>query len=58
VGFVIGSLIATFYCDSPANCCAFADQRRIVAGDAGGRVYILSLEEEPGTGGEATKTKA
>jgi WD40 repeat protein len=40
-----GLLIATFHCDAPANCCAFADNHRIVAGDQGGRVYILSLEE-------------
>ena len=40
-----GLSIATFHCDAPAYCCAFADYHRIVAGDAGGRVYILSLEE-------------
>jgi len=40
-----GLLLATFQCDAPARCCAFVDDRRIVAGDAGGRVYILSLEE-------------
>jgi len=43
-----GRCIATFHCDGPAFCCAFADDHRIVAGDAGGRVYILSLEE-PGS---------
>lgn len=40
-----GLLITTFYCDASARCCAFADRQRIVAGDTGGRVYILSLEE-------------
>jgi WD40 repeat protein len=40
-----GLLIATFHCDGAARCCAFADNQRIVAGDAGGRVYILSLTE-------------
>jgi WD40 repeat protein len=40
-----GLLFATFHCDAPAWCCAFADEHRIVAGDEGGRVYILSLEE-------------
>ena len=40
-----GLLIATFHCDGPANCCACADERRIVAGDEGGRLYILRLEE-------------
>jgi WD40 repeat protein len=40
-----GQLIVTFHCDAPARCCACADQRRIVAGDAGGRVHFLALEE-------------
>jgi hypothetical protein len=25
-------------------CCAFADYRTIIAGDDGGRLYVLSLE--------------
>jgi WD40 repeat protein len=40
-----GGNIATFHCDASAHCCAFADGRRIVAGDEGGRVYFLALEE-------------
>ena len=40
-----GLLIAAFHCDASATCCAFVDEQRIVAGDYGGRVYILSLEE-------------
>jgi WD40 repeat protein len=40
-----GLLIATFHGDAPALCCASADERRIVAGDSGRRVYFLSLEE-------------
>jgi WD40 repeat protein len=40
-----GLLVATFYCDGSAHCCAFADAHRIVAGDGGGRVYFLALEE-------------
>jgi len=40
-----GLPIATFHCDAPARCCAFADEQRIVAGNAGRRVYILRLEE-------------
>jgi WD40 repeat protein len=40
-----GLLIATFHCDAAARCCAFADAHRIVAGDDGGRLYILRLEE-------------
>jgi hypothetical protein len=40
-----GQPIATFHCDAPATSCACADNHRIIAGDEGGRVYILSLEE-------------
>jgi WD40 repeat protein len=40
-----GLLIATFHCDGAARCCAFSDAHRIVAGDDGGRLYILRLEE-------------
>ena len=39
-----GVHIATFTCDSDASCCALADERTIVAGDGGGRVYFLALE--------------
>jgi WD40 repeat protein len=42
-----GNVIATFYCDDTPRCCAFADDDRVVAGDDGGRVYFLSLEEPP-----------
>ena len=35
--FHTGVLIATFYHAAPARCGAFADERRIVAGDGGGR---------------------
>ena len=40
-----GVLLATFHCDAPATCCACAGNRTIVAGDAAGRVYFLTLEE-------------
>jgi WD40 repeat protein len=40
-----GLLIATFYCDACALCCACAAPDRVIAGDAGGRVYFLALEE-------------
>ena len=40
-----GAVIATFHCDGAAGCCVFVDQHRIVAGDAGGRVYMLALIE-------------
>jgi WD40 repeat protein len=39
-----GTVIATFTCDSEALCCAFAGDRKIVAGDASGRVHFLQLE--------------
>ncbi len=39
-----GVPVATFHCDAPARCCAFAGDRRIVAADEGGRVYFLALE--------------
>lgn len=40
-----GRIVATLHCDAPARCCAFADAKRIIAGDEGGRVYFLALEE-------------
>ncbi len=40
-----GLCIATFHCDALALCCACATPNRIVAGDEGGRVYFLALEE-------------
>ena len=41
---VAGALVTSFTCDEPPRCCAFAGDGRIVAGDASGRVHILSLE--------------
>ena len=38
-----GEVTATFTCDGAAYCCAFISDR-IVAGDAAGRVHLLSLE--------------
>jgi hypothetical protein len=38
-------LIAAFRCEATALRCTFAGERRIVAGDAGWRVYFLALEE-------------
>ena len=40
-----GLLMVTFHCDLAAQCCACAAPNLIVAGDAGGRVYFLALEE-------------
>ena len=40
-----GEVLATFTCDAAALCCAFDDDKRIISGDAGGRVHFLSLEE-------------
>jgi len=39
-----GAVVATFTCDAAALCCAFAGDRRIVAGDESGRVHFLSLQ--------------
>jgi WD40 repeat protein len=38
-----GMPLATFTCDAPAQCCAFAGSRVIIAGDAAGRVHFLSF---------------
>lgn len=38
-----GIPIACFHCDGAAECCAFADDNHIVAGDSGGSLYILEL---------------
>jgi WD40 repeat protein len=41
-----GKVLTTFTCDADANCCAFSDALRlIVAGDDGGHVHFLRLEE-------------
>lgn len=41
-----GEALATFTCDAAANCCAFSDALKlIVAGDEGGHVHFLRLEE-------------
>ena len=41
-----GQVLATFTCDSAAQCCAFSDALNlIVAGDAGGHLHFLRLEE-------------
>jgi WD40 repeat protein len=40
-----GRLIATFRGEGSAQCCALVNTRRIMAADAVGCIYILSLEE-------------
>jgi WD40 repeat protein len=40
-----GLIIATFHCDVAPRCCAFVELERFVAGDFGGRVHVLLLEE-------------
>jgi WD40 repeat protein len=40
-----GVALATFSCDSAACCCAFMDDHDVIAGDAGGGVHFLRLEE-------------
>jgi hypothetical protein len=39
-----GMCIVTFRCDAPVRCCACTNDI-FVAGDAGGRVHFLRLEE-------------
>ena len=34
-----------FHCDASLFCCTFVGERKIIAGDTGGRVHFLSLEE-------------
>ena len=46
-----GEVLATFTCDSAARCCAFSDALKlIVAGDAGGHLHFLRLEEPKAKG--------
>ena len=41
-----GEVLATFTCDGAARCCAFSEAHKlIVAGDAGGHLHFLRLEE-------------
>jgi len=41
-----GEVMATFTCDGDVKCCAFSEAAKlIVAGDDGGHVYFLRLEE-------------
>jgi WD40 repeat protein len=41
-----GDVLATFTCDGDAGCCAFSDALKlIVAGDTGGHLHFLRLEE-------------
>jgi WD40 repeat protein len=41
-----GKVLATFTCDGEAHCCAFSPVLKlVVAGDAGGHVHFLRLEE-------------
>jgi WD40 repeat protein len=43
-----GLLLATFSCEGPAHSCAFINHHKLFAGDDGGRVYFLSVEEPSG----------
>jgi len=40
-----GKPIATFTCDGGVRCCAFAADNQFIAGDAGGYLHSLRLEE-------------
>ena len=39
-----GAVLAGFTCDAALLCCAFAGRDTILAGDAGGRLHLLTLE--------------
>ena len=45
-----GVLLATFTCDAAARCCAFINERELIAGDDLGRVHFLRLEEPKAKG--------
>jgi NB-ARC domain/WD domain, G-beta repeat/TIR domain len=45
-----GVPLITFTCDAPALCCAFINDRKLIAGDAGGRVHFLRLEKPKAKG--------
>lgn len=40
-----GEPVVSFHCEAVARCCALVDNQTIVAGDAGGRIYFLHIEE-------------
>jgi WD40 repeat protein len=40
-----GEVIAIFAADYPLLCCAFATNRMLIAGDFGGNLHFLALEE-------------
>jgi WD40 repeat protein len=41
-----GEALVTFTCEGAGLCCAFSDPLKLIlAGDAGGHVYFLHLEE-------------
>jgi WD40 repeat protein len=46
-----GEVLATFTCDAAANCCTLSDALNlIVAGDDGGHLHFLRLEEPKAKG--------
>jgi WD40 repeat protein len=45
-----GAVLATFYCDASVGCCAFAGAHTVIAGDAGGRLHFLRIEERDPAG--------
>jgi WD40 repeat protein len=49
-----GAPTATFTCDGPALCCAFADDHKLLAGDELGHVHFLYLDEPNGPPADAT----
>jgi hypothetical protein len=42
-----GTVVATFYGDAPYHCVSAASHDAIVAGDALGRIHVLSVTGQP-----------
>jgi WD40 repeat protein len=46
-----GKILATFTCDARALCCAFSEALKLIlAGDEGGHLHFLRLEEPKAKG--------
>jgi WD40 repeat protein len=41
-----GLPLVRFHCDAGLRCCTFAGKQKIIAGDQGGRLHFLLLEEQ------------
>jgi len=45
-----GDVLATFHCDASVHCCAIAGANTVVAGDDGGHLHFLRIEEQDPAG--------